>query len=147
MNLKTYLICRIIFTFLFMITSTIIWFTRDVNIYHEVKSKIESNEVVISNLKKISDSDNTIYNLKIENKENNTEKFKVYIVPTLLTTSVSNNYIKYQVNDNSIKTLNMDGMIIIDELKALENRNINLKLWISDTYNGNLNFSGRVVVS
>lgn len=147
MKLRTYLICRIICTFLFMIISTTVWFTRDVNIYHKVKSNIESNEIIISNLKRISESDNKVYNLKIANKEKSTEKFKVYIVPTVLSTSISNNYIKYQVNDNSIKTLNMDGMIIIDKLEGLENRDINLKLWISDTYNGNLNYEGRVVVS
>ncbi len=147
MKLKTYLICRIIFTFLFMVISTFFWFTRSVNIYHEVKSKIDSNEIIISNLKRLKESDDTVYNLKIENKDNNQENFKVYIVPTLVGTSVSNNYIKYQVNDNNIKTLNMDGMIIVDKLDGLESRNINLKLWISDTYDGNLNFEGRVVVS
>lgn len=146
MKLRTYLICRIIFTFLFMVTSTTIWFTRTNNIYHEVKSNIESNEVIISNLKRLSE-ESSIYNLKLENKESNEEKFKVYIVPTVLSASVSNNFIKYQVNNNSIKTLNMDGMIIIDKLDGLESRDINLKLWISDTYEGDLNYNGRIVVS
>ena len=41
----------------------------------------------------------------------------------------------------------MDGMIIIDKLEGLESRDINLKLWISDTYNGDLNYNGRIVVS
>lgn len=146
-KLSTYLICRIIFTFLFMISSTYLWFTRNVNVYHEVKTNIQSNEIVVSNLKRISDKDASSYNLKIENKDTSQEKYKVYIVPDVLKESVSNNYIKYQVNDNNIRTLNMDGMIIIDEIEGLETKDINLKLWISDTYNGDLNYEGRVVVS
>ena len=144
---RTYLICRIIFTFLFLVSSTIIWFTRDTKVYYEVKSNIDSNVVTFSNLKRISNSDNTVYNLKIENKIDKKENYKVYIVSDVLSTNVSNNYIKYQINDNRIKTLNMDGMIIASELDGLETKDINLKLWISDTYTGNLNYSGRIVVS
>ena len=147
MKTRIYLICRIVFTFLFLIISTTIWFTRDTGVYHDVKTDIQSNKLVISNLKRLSENDNTSYNLRIENKKTNEENFKVYIVPDVLATSVSNNYIKYQINDNNIKTLNMDGMILIDKLDGLESKDINLKLWISDTYPGNLNYEGRVVVS
>ena len=130
-----------------MIISTYVWFNKNTSVYHEVKTSITSNEVKISNLKRLSDNDTRSYNIKIENKENQQEKFKVYIIPDVLSTSISNNYIKYQVNDNNIKTLNMDGMIMISELEGLETKDINLKLWISDTYNGDLNYEGRVVVS
>ena len=130
-----------------MIISTTLWFTRKVLVYHEIPTSLASNEVTISNLKKLSDNDNTSYNIKIENKENTEENFKVYIVPDVLSSSVSNNYIKYQIDDNSVKTLNMDGMIMISKLEGFESKDINLKLWISDTYNGDLNYEGRVVVS
>ena len=147
MNLRNYLICRIIFTFLFLITSTIIWFTRSNNIYHEVQSDIISNKIIISDLKRLNESDDKTYNLKIENKDTDSKDFKVYIVPNIIKESVSNNYIKYQVNDNSIKTLNMDGMIVVSKLNGLSEMNINLKIWISDTYPGDLNYDGMIIVS
>ena len=38
-------------------------------------------------------------------------------------------------------------MIIVDTIDGLEEKNIELKLWVSDTYNGDLSYSGRVVVA
>ena len=146
-KLRTYLICRIIFTFLFLIISTTVWFNRRVEIYHDIETKIESNDVVVSDLKRLSESDDKVYNLRINNKENDKQDIKVYIVPTVLSESAPNNYIKYQVNDGNIKTLNMDGMIMVDTIDSLETMDINLKLWISDTYQGDLNYEGRVIVS
>ena len=146
MNRELYLICRIIFTSLFVTISTIVWFTRKDNIYHELNSNIEYNNIEISNLKKFGEEDIT-YNLKITNNEDRKRKVKVYIVSNVLSNSVSNNYIKYQVNDNTIKSLNMDGLIIISELLESETKNINLKIWISDTYSGELNYEGRVIAT
>ena len=144
MKLKTYLICRIVFTTLFLILSTTIWFTRKVNVYHDVKTNIQSNEIVFSD---VSKNDDTIYHLKLENKEDNKQKVKVYIIPDIMKNNIDNNYIKYQINNNDIKTLNMDGMIIVDTIDSLEEKNIDLKVWVSDTYNGDLSYSGRVVVA
>ena len=147
MSLRTYLICRIIFTSLFVIISTNIWFTRKVEVYHVVPNNVLSHEVVISNLRRLSDDDDNTYKLELENKNDDALDIKVYIVPSLVDESVSNNYIKYQVNDGNVKTLNMDGIIIISKLEALEKKDINLKVWLSDTYEGNLNYEGRIVVA
>ena len=144
MKLKTYLICRIIFTTLFLIISTTVWFTRKVNVYHDIESNIISNQIVFSD---ISKNDNTIYHLKLENKEEIKQKVKVYIMPDIMKNNIDNNYIKYQINNKDIKTLNMDGMIIVDTIDSLEEKDIELKLWVSDTYNGDLSYSGRVVVA
>lgn len=144
MSLKTYLICRIIFTFLFLITSTTIWFSKRNNIYHEVKSSLVCNEIVFSNIDKTSI--NNTYNIKIKNKNNIKEDLKVYIIPSLFDNNISNNYIKYQINDNEIKTLNMDGMILVSSIDSLDTVDYNLKIWVSDTYMGNLTYSGRVIV-
>lgn len=144
MKLRTYLICRIIFTTLFLIISTAIWFTKKVDVYHDVQTNIQSNEVVFSD---ISKNDNTIYHLKLENKESTEQKVKVYIMPDIMKNNIDNNYIKYQINNNDVKTLNTDGMIIVDTMNSLEEKNIELKLWVSDTYNGDLSYSGRVVVA
>ena len=144
MKLKAYLICRIIFTIVFLIISTNIWFTRKIDIYHDVKTNIKSNEIVFSNVSKNS---NEVYNLKLENTNNSRQNIKVYIVPDIMKNNIDNNYIKYQINNKDIKTLNMDGMIIVDTIDSLEEKNIELKLWVSDTYNGDLSYSGRIVVA
>ena len=144
MKLKTYLICRIIFTTLFLIISTMVWFTRKVDVYHDVKSNVKSNQIVFSN---ISKNNTEIYNLKLENTNNSKQNVKVFIVPDVMKNNLDNNYIKYQINNKDIKTLNMDGMIIVDTIDSLEEKNIELKLWVSDTYNGDLSYSGRIVVA
>ena len=41
----------------------------------------------------------------------------------------------------------MDDIIIISKLEALEKKDIDLKVWLSDTYEGNLNYEERVVVA
>ena len=143
-NYRTYLKCRIVFTSLFLIISTIIGFNRDQTIYHDVSSNIKSEELVFSILSR-SENASDIYKLSIENNNDDVTEYKVYIVSDILKNNVSNNYIKYQVNDNKVKTLNMDGMIIVDKLKAYENKDIYLKIWISDTYLGNLNYDGRII--
>ena len=147
MNLRTYLICRIIFTFVFMVISTTIWFNRRVEIYHNVESSIKSNHVIVSNLKRLNENDNTTYTIEIENEEESEKDIKVYIVPDVMETSISNNYIKYQINNGNIKTLNMDGVIMISKLEGFTKQNIDLKLWISNTYQGDLNYEGRVIVA
>ena len=97
MNIRAYLIWSIIFTSLFLIISTNVWFARKIEVYHPVPNRVLSNEVIISNLKRQSEDGNNIYKLEVENKENETQDIKIYIVPSQLEESVSNNYIKYQV--------------------------------------------------
>ena len=60
---------------------------------------------------------------------------------------VNNNYLKYSINGSDIHSLNMDGVIYIDKLDSYETKNIDLKVWISDTYQGELNYNGRCIVS
>ena len=114
--------------------------------YHNLDNNIKFNEIVLSDLPVINSKENNIYKLKIENKENVKKDIKIYIVKDLLNECVSNNYIKYQINDDSIKTLNMDGMIMVDSIDARDIKSINLKIWLSDTYQGELNYSGRIIV-
>lgn len=143
----------IIFTSLFLIISTYIWFyVKDFNIYKDIQDKnlYVSENIEFQELNKVSDADlyniNT-YNFSVLNTSNQSEEVKISIVPNLLTDNVSNNYVKYMINDNPVKSLNMDGVIYIDNLDIKESKNINLKIWISDTYSGNLNYNGRVIVS
>ncbi len=146
MNLRAYLICRILFTLIFVITSTTIWFQKDWSLYRYVNSNIVSNEIVFSNLKHEREQ-NDSYKLKIINEEDFIQNFKVMVVPTVLKNNVSNNYIKYQINDGIVRSLNMDGIIMVDTIDIHEEKELSLRLWISDTYFGDLNYDGRVVVS
>ena len=145
MKESTYLICRIIFTSLFLIISTIIWANRRVSIYHHVISNVSMNDITISDIKK--DSNDNIYHLKLENTKEDIQNIKLYIVPDVLKDNINNNYIKYQINDKEVKTLNTDGMILVDKINGLEEKNIDVKLWVSDTYDGNQTYSGRIVIA
>ena len=148
-----YHISSIVFTSLFMIISTYVWFyVKDFSIYNDIQdNKIKvSNEISFKSLNKIDnnniDSLNS-YVFDVLNETLETQEFKISIVPDLLTNNVSNNYIKYQINGDTIRSLNMDGIIYIDNIEEQETKNIDLKIWISDTYEGDLNFNGRVIVS
>lgn len=87
------------------------------------------------------------YSFNISNQSDSKQDIKISIVPNLLTNNVSNNYIKYMINNESVHSLNMDGIIYIDNIDEQEIKSINLKIWISDTYPGDLNYNGRVIVS
>ena len=146
-------IMSIITTLLFLIVSTYCWFNlRNREIYETyVPENVSiSSEVVLNSLEKISD-DNIAnlngYDFTISNTGNKTEDFKIMIIGDLLQKNVSNNYIKYSINNNKVRSLNMDGIIYIDNLNESETKDINLKIWISDTYQGDLGYNGRVIVS
>lgn len=138
-------VASIIYTSLFLIVSTYIWFyKKDFSLYNEVNNTkfLVSNDILLNLNNEVSS-----YNFDIENISNESETFKVYVVSDVLSNNVTNNYIKYIVNDNKVKTLNMDGIIYIDNLDISETKNIDLKIWISDTYIGSLNYTGYVIVS
>lgn len=145
MKEETYLICRIIFTSLFLIISTIIWANRRVSIYHQIDNVVSMNEIMISDIKK--DDINNIYHLKLENTKDDTQNIKLYIVPDVLKDNINNNYMKYQINDKEVKTLNTDGMILVDKINGLEEKELDVKLWVSDSYEGNQTYSGRIVIA
>ena len=147
-------IFSIIITVLFLIISTYVWFNFkifDVS-YKEIESKnIDvSSQIAFSSLSKMSDkniSNLDAYTFNVSNKSLDKEDFKITIVGDLLSNNISNNYIKYSINNNDIKSLNQDGIIYLDSLDKLETKEIDLKIWISETYEGELNYNGRVVVS
>lgn len=147
-----YHITSIVLTTVFLISSTYYWFfVREVTYYQEiVNDNIVANEIEFITLNKVSDKDIVMldgYVLKIQNNGNEKEDIEVYIIPNLLFNNVSNNYIKYQINDGNIRSLNSDGMIYVSHLNCLEEEDINLKIWLSETYMGDLNYNGRVIVS
>ena len=141
---KSYLILQIIYTFIFLISSTYIWFFgKENNIYQKVSTNIFMDPIEFTSLA----NESSMYQFTIENKETTKQKVTISIVPNLLQNNISNNYIKYQLNGDSIRSLNMDGIIYINSLESLEKKDIELKLWISDSYTGPLNYNGRIIVS
>ena len=148
-----YHISSIIYTSLFLIISTYIWFyVKDFNVYKDIQDPniTVSSNIEFENLKQVSEVeiDNiNSYSFDIKNTGDKKQDIKISIVPNMLTNNVSNNYIKYIINNEPVKSLNTDGVIYIDDIDLEETKNIELKIWISDTYLGDLNYNGRVIVS
>ena len=151
-KLIRYYIINIIYTTIFLIGSTTYWYFNikgiqdnldDYNI-HVV------NEIKLDNLKQVSDKEtNSLasYEVSLKNNTLDKQKMMVYIMKSNLNSNLTNNYIKYQINDYGINSLNMDGMIYLDNINSLEEKNINLKVWISDSYLGDTNYQGYIVVN
>lgn len=151
-KLIRYYIINIIYTTIFLIGSTTYWYFNikgiqdnldDYNI-HVV------NEIKLDNLKQVSDKEtNSLASYEVSLKNNTLDKKKmmVYIMKSNLNSNLTNNYIKYQINDYGINSLNMDGMIYLDNINSLEEKNIDLKVWISDSYLGDINYQGYIVVN
>lgn len=150
---KIFLMTRIIITILFLTFSSYIWFNlKDFTVYktNTRENIIVSENITFSSLKQVSDNDVLKieeYNFQIENKAVNNQNIKITIVPDVIQNNISNNYLKYIINDGEIHSLNMDGIVYIDNIEKEEIKDISLKIWISDTYNGSLNYSGRVIVN
>lgn len=151
-KLIRYYIINIIYTTIFLIGSTTYWYFNikgiqdnldDYNI-HVV------NEIKLDNLKQVSDKEtNSLasYEVSLKNNTLDKQKMMVYIMKSNLNSNLTNNYIKYQINNYGINSLNMDGMIYLDNINSLEEKNINLKVWISDSYLGDTNYQGYIVVN
>lgn len=151
-NKFRYYIINIIYTTIFLIGSTTYWYFNikgiqdnldDYNI-HVV------NEIKLDNLKQVSDKEtNSLASYEVSLKNNTLDKKKmmVYIMKSNLNSNLTNNYIKYQINNYGINSLNMDGMIYLDNINSLEEKNIDLKVWISDSYLGDTNYQGYIVVN
>lgn len=149
--IRSYII-DLIFTTIFLIGSTTYWYFNikgiqdnldDYNI-HVV------NEIKLDNLKQVSDKEtNSLasYEVSLKNNTLDKQKMMVYIMKSNLNSNLTNNYIKYQINDYGINSLNMDGMIYLDNINSLEEKNIDLKVWISDSYLGDTNYQGYIVVN
>lgn len=154
-KLIRYYIINIIYTTIFLIGSTTYWYfnIRGIqdNIDNDLKQMaVVSNEIKLDSLKQLSDKETKYlnsYDVSLTNQTNELKRVKVYIMKTNLNTDLTNNYIKYQINDYGINSLNMDGMIYLDNLNGLEEKNINLKIWISDSYLGDTNYQGYIVVN
>lgn len=150
-----YHILSIVYTTLFLIISTTYWYFNIQGIQDNIDNDLKqmavvSNEIKLDSLKQLSDNETKYlnsYDVSLTNQTNELKRVKVYIMKTNLNTDLTNNYIKYQINDYYINSLNMDGMIYLDNLNGLEEKNINLKIWISDTYQGDTNYQGYIVVN
>ena len=143
---------EIIVTILFLVFSTYIWFNKNLDIRnnHFQENVLVSKDIKFNSLNQISDleiDDLETIKFDITNKTNEKKEIKLIIVSNLLKDNFNNNYIKYKLNDGRIKSLNSDGIICYDNLLEDETKEFSLKIWISDTYQGNLNYTGEIVVA
>lgn len=151
-KLIRYYIINIIYTTIFLIGSTTYWYFNIKGIQDNLDNyNIHVvNEIKLDNLKQVSDKEtNSLasYEVSLKNNTLDKQKMMVYIMKSNLNSNLTNNYIKYQINDYGINSLNMDGMIYLDNINSLEEKNIDLKVWISDSYLGDINYQGYIVVN
>ncbi len=149
--IRSYII-DLIFTTIFLIGSTTYWYFNIKGIQDNLDDyNIHvTNEIKLDNLKQVSDKEtNSLasYEVSLKNNTLDKQKMMVYIMKSNLNSNLTNNYIKYQINDYGINSLNMDGMVYLDNINSLEEKNINLKVWISDSYLGDTNYQGYIVVN
>ena len=149
--IRSYII-DLIFTTIFLIGSTTYWYFNIKGIQDNLDDyNIHvTNEIKLDNLKQVSDKEtNSLasYEVSLKNNTLDKQKMMVYIMKSNLNSNLTNNYIKYQINNYGINSLNMDGMIYLDNINSLEEKNINLKVWISDSYLGDTNYQGYIVVN
>ena len=120
---KIFLMTRIIITILFLTFSSYIWFNlKDFTVYktNTRENIIVSENITFSSLKQVSDNDVLKieeYNFQIENKAVNNQNIKIIIVQDVIQNNISNNYLKYIINDGEIHSLNREGIVYIDNKK------------------------------
>ena len=143
---------EIIVTVVFLVVSTFIWFNKNLDIRKNYLQEniLVSEDIKLSYLNQVSDLEiDSIETIKFDvtNKTNGKKEFKLIVVSDLLKDNINNNYIKYKLNDGRIKSLNSDGIICYDNLLEDETKEFSLKIWISETYSGNLNYNGEIMVA
>lgn len=157
---------RIIFTSLFLILSTYLWFSSsplrlkalDSTYFKQAFLQIEEvgNSVILEDAYPQLDEyglESEGYTFKIINNNNNKVKYKINFVSDSSNT-LDNKYIRYSYNVNGgaysePQYLSDDGLLIIDNLNSLTENIYNLKFWIDyDAGNEIMNksFSARIGV-
>lgn len=137
----------IVITIVFLIFSTYYWF--NVKEFNVSAMEINNSNItitgdyIINDLQKLNNTNNK-YQISITNSGDCKETFKLAICNLFIKNNINNNYIKYSVNNNYVKTLNNDGIIYINEINPQESLNLEIKLWISDTYDGTEKFTGTI---
>ena len=140
----------IIYTSLFLITSTIYWYYNIKDMYSSIYKEMyqDTFTIQINNLEKVNSQNiNNVksYKINLKNEEEDHE-YKIFLISNNYNSSLTNNYIKYQINDLPVNSLNMDGLLYLNYLTKDKEEEINLKIWISDTYDGNTNYQGSLIV-
>lgn len=144
-----YHISSIICTLIFLIGSTYYWFfIRDFDVYAMSLQRaniVVSNDIYIKSLTKSQD-EVIPYKFSITNQSEEVKTVKISVIPDYQT-KLSNNYIKYTVNNEKyVRSLGMDGVIYITNLEGLEEKDFSLKLWVSETAPEGLDYDARVVI-
>ena len=145
-------VISIIYTSLFLIISTLYWYH---NIYgirdNAMLDKFQENQIMfVGTLNKVSEDkieELTSYSLNLKNSTNDVKKIKVYVANKNYNSELSNNYVKFQINDEYINTLNMDGLVYCDDVLGNQEKQIKIKLWISNTYQGNNSYDPVIIIN
>ena len=139
----------IIYTSLFLITTTIYWYYNIKDRYSLTYNDLYNDilTIQVSDLEKVNNQNiNNIKSYKINLKNEEDHEYKIFLINNNYNSTLTNNYIKYQINDLPVNSLNMDGLLYLNYLTKDKEEEINLKIWISDTYDGKTNYQGSIIV-
>ena len=158
-------IISILTTIIFFMISTIVWYKLHLN-YENVQKTLNNlneiyvlEEVTLSDLEKISDKKATnikCYRLVLNNYDAVTKKISIKLIDDYYgdynsNYKIDNNYLRYMIKkDNgsysNIRSLNMNGEIYIDNLESNTQSVYEIKVWVSNNYQNEVNYHGNFVV-
>lgn len=155
----------IILTLIFLVIGTLLW-QRLHNTYIGLDDKIvrmhqvalKSDDLLVSNLEKVSDDEYyylRTYTITINNIQEKTKNYSIKLVDNYFdefdNTNLDNKYLHYVIcrdkcNYTSVKTLSNTGIMFQDELKGMSSVSYNFKVWVSSDYSNNYNYHGNIVI-
>lgn len=154
-------IVSIVSALVFLVVGTLMWYNLHIN-YKDANEVLNNankyyvlDSLNLDNITKTNDKNiNKIesYKFDVINIYDENRRFSLNLVNDLSKNSISNNYIKYMIKKENgtyseIRSLNMDGIIYIDDLLPNEIVSYEIKLWVSDNYSDNYDYHGNLMVT
>lgn len=131
---------------------------KDGDLFIEFKEKENGLGDVIDlvDVSKFSDSNMVLdtYRVTITNDSDETRKFEILIKDDLDMIAIDDcrdiflqrSFLRYNINGGEMMSLGEDDRIIFGTLKGDAKVTYDIKVWVSDTYDGNPHYHGKIVV-
>lgn len=150
-------IISIFSVFIFFIVGTLMWYRLHIN-YESVQNTLDNlkevyviDDVNLGDVSKINDSNSyklNSYRFVLTNNDSVSKKISIKLINN--SSKLDNNYLRYIIKkDNgkysSVRSLNMDGDIYFDDLKSNSKSVYEIKIWVSDNYQNEIDYYGNLV--